>query len=445
MNGKYSEIQALKQEIMESLHCALPGEVVEYYADEGTADIQPTIKTRSGIQLPILRNVPVFYWGRYNFNPREGDGCLVVFSDLCIDDWIENGGVSENPSDRKHDISDGFAFVGFRVPDRRPIEGGSIDVVSKEADGLCPRLPDELTTQKFFRQDGTWSIPPNTEYGVVSRSQNGLAPMAPSGEGTTKFLREDGTWMEPPTPEPYSNVILSYGNSTWQDFMDAYSNNAVIYCRASSGSNPAAGAQLRMAFLAYLGTSATNPTEVEFQYYRSVKTKSDSAQGDEVYIYTLKPADGGTWSYAVRKTYSPINVGANLAKTYSNGAITLNTAFQLPLSVENGGTGMAEVTRVDDTTKGTPHENFTLSHLYITKWGKLVMVQASLRMTTATTGNITILTLAEDLRPAWVTGVQISTGDGFAGTLNAVGAIKTPSNFNPTTVALGIYAMYLLP
>ncbi|MBQ6721583.1 MAG: hypothetical protein IJQ88_05385, partial [Clostridia bacterium] len=82
MNGKYSEIQALKQEIMESLHCALPGEVVEYYADEGTADIQPTIRTRSGIQLPILRNVPVFYWGRYNFNPREGDGCLVVFSDL---------------------------------------------------------------------------------------------------------------------------------------------------------------------------------------------------------------------------------------------------------------------------------------------------------------------------------------------------------------------------
>ena len=227
--------------------------------------------------------------------------------------------------------------------------------------------------------------------------------------------------------------------------MDAYSNNAVIYCRASSGSNPASGAQLRMAFLAYLGSSATNPTEVEFQYYRSVKTKSDSAQGDEVHIYTLKQANGGTWSYAVRKTYAPINVGANLAKTYSNGAITLNTAFPLPLPVENGGTGMTEVTRVDDVTKGTPHENFTLAHLYITKWGKLVMVQASLRMTTATTGSITILTLAEDLHPAWITGVQISTGDGFAGTMNTAGAIKTPGNFNPTTVALGIYAMYLLP
>ena len=67
------EREALKQEIFSSLHCALPGEVVEYYADEGTADIQPTIRTRSGIQLPILRNVPVFYWGRYNFNPREGE------------------------------------------------------------------------------------------------------------------------------------------------------------------------------------------------------------------------------------------------------------------------------------------------------------------------------------------------------------------------------------
>jgi hypothetical protein len=34
-------------------------------------------------------------------------------------------------------------------------------------------------------------------------------------------------------------VVLSYGSSTWNDFETAYNNNAVVYCKASSNSNPA--------------------------------------------------------------------------------------------------------------------------------------------------------------------------------------------------------------
>jgi hypothetical protein len=36
-------------------------------------------------------------------------------------------------------------------------------------------------------------------------------------------------------------TILSYGNSTWDDFLEAYNSNKVVYCRASSNSNPATG------------------------------------------------------------------------------------------------------------------------------------------------------------------------------------------------------------
>ena len=35
------------------------------------------------------------------------------------------------------------------------------DVVSKMANGLAPQLPNETTTTKFLRQDGTWEVPPN--------------------------------------------------------------------------------------------------------------------------------------------------------------------------------------------------------------------------------------------------------------------------------------------
>ena len=57
-------------------------------------------------------------------------------------------------------------------------------------------------------------------------------------------------------------TILSYGKSTWQDFLDAYNTNTVVYCRASSNSNPGVGAQGRMAFMAYVN-NADAPTSVE--------------------------------------------------------------------------------------------------------------------------------------------------------------------------------------
>lgn len=39
-------------------------------------------------------------------------------------------------------------------------------VVSKTANGLAPKLPNETTTTKYLRQDGTWQVPPdnNTTY-----------------------------------------------------------------------------------------------------------------------------------------------------------------------------------------------------------------------------------------------------------------------------------------
>jgi hypothetical protein len=59
-------------------------------------------------------------------------------------------------------------------------------------------------------------------------------------------------------------TILSYGHSTWNDFLTAYNADKVVYCRASSNSNPATGTQGRMAFMAYIGFSGSTPTNVEF-------------------------------------------------------------------------------------------------------------------------------------------------------------------------------------
>lgn len=116
-------------------------------------------------------------------------------------------------------------------------------------------------------------------------------------------------------------TILSYGISTWNDFITAYNANKVVYCRASSNSNPASGSQTRLAFLAYVNNAA-NPTEVEFQYYRSVNSHSDSQQGDQVFVYKITSA--GTWTVTTRNSFTKIVAGGDLTGTYANGTLTIS-------------------------------------------------------------------------------------------------------------------------
>ena len=47
-------------------------------------------------------------------------------------------------------------------------------------------------------------------------------------------------------------TILEYGKSTWNDFLTAYNANKVVYCKASSNSNPETGTQGRLAFMTYV-------------------------------------------------------------------------------------------------------------------------------------------------------------------------------------------------
>ena len=121
----------------------------------------------------------------------------------------------------------------------------------------------------------------------------------------------------------FNLFIAAYGKSTYAEVLEAYQANKIVYCRASSSSNPASGNQLRMAFLAYVNSEAT-PTEFEFQYYRSIQTHSNTQQGDQVYIYKLKKTSG--WENSVREAYTKVVAGTGLTSSYSNGVITISLA-----------------------------------------------------------------------------------------------------------------------
>ena len=107
-----AECEALKGDFFMSLHCALPGNIVSFDPEKQTAEIQPAVKPGS-LTYPLLADVPVFM--PVPFEVHHGDACLVVFSDVDIDAWLASGEAEEPLSARRHSLSDGFAFVGFRA------------------------------------------------------------------------------------------------------------------------------------------------------------------------------------------------------------------------------------------------------------------------------------------------------------------------------------------
>lgn len=187
--------------------------------------------------------------------------------------------------------------------------------------------------------DNTWytvekeiSAPTMVGCSANAAGIGGLVP-APAAGNQDKFLSGDGTYKSGGLPM----VILSYGNSTWDDFINAYNNNVIVYCRASSSSNPASGNQTRMAFMAYVN-NGTNPTEVEFQYYRSVSSHSATQMSDQVYVYKLNKTNG--WSVTTREaSMKQLKVAddSNMSISYSSNVATINgVALPAVTAADNG-------------------------------------------------------------------------------------------------------------
>lgn len=114
-----------------SIWTAMPAIVQSFDPVEMTCSAQVAIAVNvrqpdgSLVQTPIslLIHCPVqFPQGGgviLTFAVAEGDECLMVFASRCIDSWWQNGGVQPAAEVRFHDLSDGFALMGFRSQPRK--------------------------------------------------------------------------------------------------------------------------------------------------------------------------------------------------------------------------------------------------------------------------------------------------------------------------------------
>lgn len=117
--------QRFKDSIGIDFRVAAPGIVQSVDCARQTCTVQLAIREklnfngfREWAEIPVLPDVPFFVYsgGGYclTLPITPGDDCLVVFGDNCMDAWWQSGGVQNQIERRRHDLSDGFAIVGFR-------------------------------------------------------------------------------------------------------------------------------------------------------------------------------------------------------------------------------------------------------------------------------------------------------------------------------------------
>ncbi|HDS5695604.1 TPA: phage baseplate protein [Klebsiella pneumoniae subsp. pneumoniae] len=120
-------LERVKDKSVANARTALPGVILSFDPDTVTCSVvlcsksskpvpyEDISKTES-MDFPLLVDLPVVFprggGVTLTFPLAEGDECLVVFSDRCIDFWWQNGGVQELVDWRSHDLSDAFVIPG---------------------------------------------------------------------------------------------------------------------------------------------------------------------------------------------------------------------------------------------------------------------------------------------------------------------------------------------
>lgn len=118
--------RAMLDSFRASMWTAVPAIVQSVDFAKQTATLQPAIKSQQkmpdgsvkSVDLPLLTDVPMHFptggGASMTFPVKAGDEALVVFSSRPSDTWQQSGGVQTQIDARTHDLSDGFAMVGFR-------------------------------------------------------------------------------------------------------------------------------------------------------------------------------------------------------------------------------------------------------------------------------------------------------------------------------------------
>ena len=116
------------REMMKGVATSTPGHILAFDPVTQLAQVQIGV-TRVDLNgatfdPPAIIETPVYFPGddyhiEYQIDPGcEGD---ILFSQRCVDGWLQTGGIAANPIGRFHDPQDAFFLPGFRsMPNKLP-------------------------------------------------------------------------------------------------------------------------------------------------------------------------------------------------------------------------------------------------------------------------------------------------------------------------------------
>lgn len=116
------QLQEIFREIAKDLGTSIAGHILAFDVDTQLAQVQIGVSSRDRkgnaiIPDPIIE-CPVHFsgGGGWSFEHKlvAGDEGLIIFSQRCLDGWIQTGGVANNPIARFHDKQDACFIPGIR-------------------------------------------------------------------------------------------------------------------------------------------------------------------------------------------------------------------------------------------------------------------------------------------------------------------------------------------
>lgn len=171
-----SNTQTLRRtfnEMMKDVGTSIPGHFITFDSATQLAQIQIGIQRidlngNTFEPSPLIECPVAFLGGSEYFIEHQidaGDECLIVFSQRCIDDWVNSGGVANNPIMRFHDFSDAAILPGLRSqPNKiKSFENNGVRLRNKAGDkfiwlkndGTAEITVDTLTINADINHTGT--------------------------------------------------------------------------------------------------------------------------------------------------------------------------------------------------------------------------------------------------------------------------------------------------
>lgn len=154
-------IKTTFREEMKKVGTSIPGHIISFDPETQTAQVQIGILrvdiNGERFEPPPLIKCPVIFSGGSQFliehqiDPK--DECLIIFSQRCIDGWVNSGGIANNPILRYHEFDDAIVIPGVRSQPNK--------ITNFENNGV--RLRNK-TGDKFIwlKNDGTAEITVDT-------------------------------------------------------------------------------------------------------------------------------------------------------------------------------------------------------------------------------------------------------------------------------------------